>query len=211
MANAAWASRYFPQISATAQVTYTTNKDVEWDVHASYRKIRFYDKRFAWEQPEGDPNAEGFWVFDHWNETKHHLVSAGLGAAKSWDKVRVSGKVDGFLLNKKLFVNAATQVKFFPTNDGRTNVYFTGSIGSAPEAGLIEYAMPGTFSKMNTMVGLGGSYMINKNISVGVLGTWNTFYNQVNAREGGYSDFMDYLETSYRNLYNIYVQLQIHF
>lgn len=210
MANVAWASRYFPKISATAQVTYTTNKDVEWDLHASYRKIRFYDKRFAWEQPE-DPAAEGFWVFDHWNETKHNLLSAGIGVAKSWEKVRVNGKVDGFLLNHKLFVNGAGQVKFFPGNDGRSNIYFTGSIGSAPEAGLIEYAMPGTFNKLNTMVGLGGSYMINKNISVGLLGTWNTFYNQVNAREGGLTDFRDYLETSYKNLYNVYLQLQIHF
>ena len=37
------------------------------------------------------------------------------------------------------------------------------------------------------------------------------FYNQMNAREGGLSDYRDYIETDYRNLYNIYVQLQIHF
>lgn len=209
MANAAWASRYFPQVSATAQVTYTTDKDVEWDVHASYRKIRLYDKSFAWEQP--NPEAEGSWVFDHWNESRHNLFSVGIGAAKTWDNFRISGKVDGYMLNKKFYANAATTVKFFPMNDGRTNVYATGSVGSAPEAGLLEYAMPGTFSKLNTMVGLGGSYMLNKNISIGLLGTWSTFYNQVNAREGGLSDFNDYIETSYRNLYNIYVQLQIYF
>ncbi len=102
-------------------------------------------------------------------------------------------------------------MKFFPLSDGRTNVYATGSVGSAPEAGLLEYAMPGTFSKLNTMVGLGGSYMFNKHISVGLMGTWSTFYNQMNAREGGLSDYRDYIETDYRNLYNIYVQLQIHF
>ena len=211
MANAAWASRYFPQLSATAKVTYTTDKEVEWDLHASYRKIRLYDKTFAWEQPEDDPAAEGFWVFDHWNERKHNLYSAGLGLAKTWDNFRVSGKVDGYILNKKLYANAATTVKFFPLTDGRTNVYATGSIGSAPEAGLLEYAMPGTFNKLNTMVGLGGSYMFNKHISVGLLGTWSTFYNQVNAREGDLYNFRDYVETDYRNLYNIYVQLQIHF
>ena len=211
MVNGAWASRYFPQVSATAKVTYTTDKEVEWDLHASYRKIRLYDKTFAWEQPEGDPNAEGFWIFDHWNERRHNLYSAGLGLAKTWDNFRVSGKVDGYILNKKLYANAATTVKFFPLSDGRTNVYATGSVGSAPEAGLLEYAMPGTFRKLNTMVGLGGSYMFNKHISVGLMGTWSTFYNQMNAREGGLSDYRDYIETDYRNLYNIYVQLQIHF
>lgn len=96
-------------------------------------------------------------------------------------------------------------------DDGRTSVTITGGLGTAPEANMIDYAMPATFDKLNTMVGLGGTYMFNKNLSLSVMGTWHTFYSQLNQRYGTLDNPYEQIETKYRNLYNVHVQLHIYF
>ena len=61
------------------------------------------------------------------------------------------------------------------------------------------------------MVGLGGQYLITPNITIGVMGTWNTYYNQTNTRTGGQNNYIDKVSTRYKNLYNIYAQVYISF
>ena len=76
---------------------------------------------------------------------------------------------------------------------------------------MIDNAMPGSFDKLNTSVGLGGIYMINKHLSAGLMGEWHTFYSQTNNRSGGAWDYTETITTRYRNLYNIHLQLYVHF
>ena len=86
------------------------------------------------------------------------------------------------------------------------------SIGSAPETAVLDYPLPGSFSHTNTMVGLGGQYMVSPNITIGLMGTWNTYYNQTNTVRG--KDPIHRIETvstRYKNLYNIYAQIYISF
>ena len=142
---------------------------------------------------------------------RNNLFNVGAGVSKAWDRLILSGRLDGFLMSSHLYANATAQLKYFPLEDGRTSITVTGSVGSAPEANLIDNAMPGTFDKLNSMVGLGGIYMINKHLSVGLMGTWQTFYSQVNQRAGGMFDYTEWLDTRYRNLYNVHVQLYVHF
>ena len=203
------ASKYFPKFMAEAKLEHYFDRDVSLDVHAGYRRISTYAKGYRWESslnPE-----ESAWVFDGWDETKQNFFSLGAGATKYWERISLGGKVDGFFTTSKLYVNAATQFKYYPLNDGRTSIIVTGSAGTAPEANMIDHAMPGTFDKLNTSVGLGGIYMINKHLSAGLMGTWHTFYSQTNNRSGGFADYTETITTRYRNLYNIHLQLYVHF
>lgn len=212
MANLALANKYFPQVVANVQISHTFRNDITAELHASYRRIETYKKSFRWEEDNYEPEA-GYsgWVFDHWDKDRHNLFNIGAGISKDWEYISLGGKVNGFLLNSKLYANASAQLKFFPLNDGRTSITVLGGLGTAPEASMIDNAMPNSFDHLNTTVGLGGTYMLNKHISIGIMGTWNTYYNQMNQRTGDFSNFTEYLETKYRNLYNIYGQVYIYF
>ena len=114
--------------------------------------------------------------------------------------------------NSNFYYNAQIGAKYFPANDGKTNITAMASIGSAPETAVLDYALPGSFSHTNTMVGLGGQYMVNPNITIGLMGTWNTYYNQTNTvRVTSPSNQIESISTRYKNLYNIYAQVYISF
>ena len=206
---AAYGTRYFPKVMTSAKFLHTFANDISVDLHAAYRRISTYSKRFAW--AVSDVDGEGEWAFDGWEESGHNLFTVGTGVSKAWDRLILNGRLDGFLFTDHVYANATAQFKYFPSEDGRTSITMVGSVGSAPEANLIDNAMPGTFDKLNAMVGLGGIYMINKHISAGLMGTWQTFYSQVNQRGGDLLNYTEWLNTRYRNLYNVHVQLYIHF
>lgn len=213
MVNAAYATQYFPQIAANIGVTKYFKNDWELEVHAGYRRPTAFKKTFrfnreVYNEPLG---GYGLWEFDAWEKSRTNLFSAGAGVAKTIDKVRLDTKLDLYLLNSDLFYNVQAGAKFFPADDGRTNIMATASVGSAPETAVLDYALPGSFSHTNSMVGLGGQYLITPNITVGVLGTWNTYYNQTNTRTGGELKYVDNVSTRYQNLYNIYAQVYISF
>lgn len=204
------ASKYFPKIMAEAKVEHYFDRDVSLDVHAGYRRISTYSKGYRWEVTDPE-TGDGGWVFDGWDEYKSNIFSLGVGSTKYWERIALGGKVDGYLNSSNLYVNAAAQFKYYPLDDGRTSIIVTGSAGTAPEANMIDNAMPGSFDKLNTSVGLGGIYMINKHLSAGLMGEWHTFYSQTNNRSGGAWDYTETITTRYRNLYNIHLQLYVHF
>lgn len=213
MVNAAYATQYFPQIAANIGVTKYFKNDWELEVHAGYRRPTAFKKTFRFnEGASSESNIEqGVWEFDAWEKSRTNLFSAGAGVAKTIDKVWLNTKLDLYLLNSDLFYNVQAGAKFFPADDGRTHIMATASVGSAPETAVLDYALPGSFSHINSMVGLGGQYLITPNITVGVLGTWNTYYNQTNTRTGGLHNYVDNVSTRYQNLYNIYAQVYISF
>ena len=204
---AAWANKYFPKVTVGLQATYEADNGLSWDVHATYRRISTYSKTFRWDGNDG----EGGWAFNGWDRSNHNLFNAGMGLSKVWSQVLVGGKADAYLLSSHLYVNASAQLKYYPLDDGRTNITVTGAVGTAPEANMIDYAMPSSFDRLNTMVGLGGTYMFNSHLSGGVMGTWHTFYTQLNNRTGTRTKYVENIDTRYKNLYNVYLQLFIHF
>ena len=97
------------------------------------------------------------------------------------------------------------KAKYTPLLDGRTSVTAGAGFGTAPELNIIDlYSISGSFSHMNTFVSLGGQYLITPHLSLGLLGIWNTLYDQKMMADGE-------IATQYRNLYNAYVQLFISF
>ncbi|MDO4929593.1 MAG: hypothetical protein Q4E59_00510 [Bacteroidales bacterium] len=213
MVNVAGAGKYFPQLMANLSATYTFDSGWEAEARVGYRRINSYKKAFEYDTTvyNEDTQSYGTWTFADWERTRQNLFNVGLGASTNVGDFALSGKADGFFLSGKVYVNVQAQAKYFPLNDGRTNVTALAGVGTAPEATLIDNALPGTFDKLNAVVGLGGQYMFNKHISLGVMGTWHTFYHQSNTRSGTDTDYSDYLVTRYKNLFNVDAQLYISF
>lgn len=211
--SAAYASRYFPQFSAALQFSHTFNHDWEGDVHIGYRRINAYKKAFAFNTAiyNDEIGNFGLWSFDHWERSRLSLFTAGVGAVKNYSDFRLTGRTDFHILKSKFYVNATFQAKYFPLADGLTSIYALAGVGSAPEATLIDNAMTSSFERLNTMVGLGGDYFLSRHLSVGVLGTWHTFYHQTNTRSGSETDYTDGLTTRYKNLFNVDLYVTLSF
>lgn len=109
------------------------------------------------------------------------------------------------MYDSELFFNMQAKAKYSPLDDGRTSVTAAAGFGTAPELNIIDlYSISTSFSHMNTYVSLGGQYLITPNLSLGLLGIWNTLYDQKHLGDGK-------VATQYRNLYNGYVQIFISF
>lgn len=202
------ANKYFPQLMANARLTRNFTHDWEGEVHAGFRRINSYEKRFRWQATGEDSPA---WVFDHWDDTHNLLLNLGIGASKTIDLFWLNGRLDLYNMKSKMYANLMLQGKYYMLNDGKSCIQALASIGSAPEASMIDNAMPGTFSRLNTQVGLGGQYRIHRNVTLGVLGTWLTYYTQTNTRTGTEESPIDGVNTRYKNLFNIDVQVLISF
>lgn len=213
MINAAYSSKYFPEITANAALTHYLKNDWEVGVRIGYRRITAYNKHYNWDENLWlSNNGENGFVFTGWDKSKTNLITVGGTVAKTIDQVRLDGKADMHFFNSKIYYNAQIGAKYFPLDDGRTNINATASLGSAPETAVLDYALPGSFSHTNTMVGLGGQYLLTPNISIGLMGTWNTFYSQSNTIRGiSPNQPIETISTRYKNLYNIYAQIYISF
>ena len=211
--NIAFANKYFPQIMSNIRLQRSLKNDWELEGHVGIRRINSFQKVFKWiEGPYNEYNNEnGGWGFDHWRNDRMNLYNLGFGITKTYEPYWFNSKVDGYYLNSRFYFSLSAQAKYYVLDDGKTCIHALGSVGSAPEATMINYAMPSMFNKLNTQVGLGGQYRVCSTLTLGVLGTWYTYYTQNNYRSGGISNYTDVLQTFYKNLYNINVQVLIAF
>lgn len=210
-AAAAWGSKYFPSLSLSLGATRTLPHDWELTGRLGFRLIDTYKKDFRWDESvfNEETNHYGSWLFDRWDKSAKSLFMLTGAAAKTMDRFRASLRVDGMLFNSKPYVNSVAEGKYFPLDDGETSLHVMAGIGTAPEASLIDNAMPTSFSHVNTMVGLGGRYLLAPELAVGVMGTWHTFYSQLNGRRGTLAQPLDTITTTYKNLFNIYLFVNI--
>jgi hypothetical protein len=98
----------------------------------------------------------------------------------------------GFLYrtgNALTLYNVLAQSRFFVFDDGKSHIMAIASVGTVPESGALDLSLYNTYNAFNTMVGAGGQYMVNKRLSLGLLGNWYNF--KFNPKE-------------YSNLYNLY-------
>lgn len=211
--NAAWANKYFPKLMANLKVKRAFKKDWEGELSLGYRQIKSYKKLFRWNETafNEETNENGLWEFDNWRCKSQNLFNVGIGASKTVNDFWLNAKLDGYALSSKFYVNLSAQAKYFLLSDGQTCLQALASVGSAPEATMIDFAMPGTFNHLNTMVGLGGQYRIQRHITLGLLGTWYTYYTQTNSRKGTYQYPIEYSTIRYKNLFNIDAQVLINF
>ena len=205
-----FANRYFPQIFA--QIAGTKELPKEWEVGASltYRRIDYFERAYTWTPEVLNPDA-GTWAFSHWNHSYRNLFQLRLSGKKVLNRFTVEGNLDGFLYSTKPYFAATLRGRYMPLDDYRSVVYAFVSAGTAPEADIIDIAMPRSFSKYNASCGAGFLYQLLPTFAVGVSGTWNTFYIQYVKRVGTKEQYQDNYDYTYRNLHNLAVQLVVTF
>lgn len=214
--NVGWASKYFPKFTFNAEVTRHLKND--WNVAAGigYRRLNSFSKTWYWDQNTYDwgvdrnesvevPNG---WLFNGWEASGKNMFQLSLSADKTLNNFWFNSKLLPSMMGSKFFINWVNQARFFPSEDGVSYVNVMASIGTAPEASLIDYALPSSFSHFNALVGLSGQLLVHRNVSLGLMGTWSTYYNQNPLRVGSYTDYTESIETTYRNIFT--VQLEVH-
>lgn len=207
-ASVGWSNRYFPTLQLSLKVERYLKNDLMVDVHAGFRRVETNERTYKLDSISID---EYSWVFDKWKTGHSSLFVLGVGFEKEMWPFMFTGKFDGMSFPGKFYFNASTQAKYFPLNDRVTSIVAQVGAGTAPESTILDYGLPGSFSHLNTMVGLGGTYMITSNLSAMLMGTWHTFYNQTNMRIGNAKEYQDDTSMRYKNLFNIYVQLNLSF
>lgn len=214
---AAVASRYFPIIMAKLTASYDFNHDWQVSLFASYRLLRSYSGIYGWQSTiagydNGVPvYGEPEYVRTGWNESKKSMIQAGLGVTKTLDKFVLSGSASGLYFSKKLYFNSNFKMQFFPVEGNSSNIFAVGGVGTAPESSLIDRSMPVGFNKLNTFVGMGGSYFLNRWITLGLSGTWYTMLSQSERLTTTYIANDPYIREDFRNYFYIHASLKINF
>lgn len=167
--NAAWANQFFPSISINASVYRELNlmNGLEAELGAGYRKL---------------PGGE-------------NLMNIVLGATKQFDPWRINTRFNNFMLDGTYLYNLSADTRYYFATP-KSYLMAVGSFGSSPDVDLLDYQLYNGFSVLNTMVGLGGSHMIYRSVSAGLLGSWHNY--QTNSG-------------IYKNLYNIHLSIHVAF
>lgn len=175
--NLAWANDYFPKWVANVGATKSFKKDWELNLNLGYRRL----------------------IDDN------NMFSLTPTVSKMWDPVLTSLKLDLITVNSEFYYNLTGQVKFYLNQDRRTNITAMAGIGNYPEITLLDNGIVTGYQyhKTSSMVGLGGTVMLTRNFSMGVLGTWYNYFNP----------YSDVIETApkHRNIYNVELQLYVNF
>lgn len=196
MFNAAWGSKYFSTIVLNAQLTKQLKNEWETSIAVGYRKLAESSQYVV-------NNGHVALMNGHRN-----LFMLSPSLAKYFHPVWASAKLDLLTLSNNYYYNLSGQAKFFLNDDGRTNIQAMAGIGTFPEISVVDYSLIRNFSHTNTMVGLGGQWLVNKYLTLGILGTWYTYYNYRYSYDNNFNLIST---TQYRNLYNVYFQLNINF
>lgn len=207
---ASWASKYFPEITLRAVVEREMWDTWLFNVHASFRRIHAYTRRYKWivNTEKASPNDPDYvYSFDGWQHKYEGLTQVGLSAQRTINRFIVQGSVDAFNMNKKLYFNGSLKGQFFPMEGSRTHVFASGGVGTAPQTELLDNSMPAGFSKLNTFVGAGLMWFFNRHIAGALTGTWYTMYSsqevQTGIWGGDYSTISSSSNTEYKNMYYI--------
>lgn len=211
---AAWASKYFPQVTLKGQLERELRNGWLLNLHASLRSIQTFTRHYSWQpNPERYQPTDPEYVYlsTGWDDTYDPLIQLGLGAQRNINDFVVSGSVDAFMLKSKLYFNGQVKGQYYPLEGSRTNVYATCGLGTAPQTELLDNSMPAGFSKVNTFVGGGLMWFLNRHIAGVLSGTWYNMYRSQNVQTGiwgtEYATIRSSNNTDYKNIF--YIQGQI--
>ncbi|MBQ0057492.1 MAG: tetratricopeptide repeat protein [Bacteroidales bacterium] len=216
---AAVASRYFPIVMARLGGSYELRNEWQLSAYASYRLLRSYAGLYGWQSEivgfdriTGDPiYGDPEYVRVGWHESKKSMLQVGAGLSKTIEQFILSGEVSGLLFDNNIYFNTNAKMQFFPTEGNPSNIFAVAGIGTAPESSLIDRSMPVGFNKLNTFVGFGGLYFLNRNISLGLSGTWYTMLTQSERLTTTYTVNDPYIREDYRNYFYIHANVKISF
>lgn len=162
--NAGYGSRYFAKIIANGSLFRQFASDYELELGLGYRNL---------------PDV-------------YTLTNAVVGISHSSDDMWLNAKGMFYKTDTSLTLyNVLAQSRFYVFNNGKSYLQAMASAGTVPESGALDLSLYDTYNAFNTMVGAGGQYLVNKRLTLGILGNWYNFKYNPNA---------------YSNLYNLYFQ-----
>lgn len=161
-ANLGYGSRYFAQIIANGSVFREFANDCELELGLGYRDL---------------PNI-------------YTLTNVVVGLSHSNENRWLNAKALVYRTESSLTLyNILAQSRLYVFNEGKSHLLAMASVGTVPESGALDLSLYDTYNAFNTMVGAGGNYLVNKRLTLGILGNWYNF--KFNPNE-------------YSNLYNLY-------
>lgn len=216
---AAAASRYFPILMGRLTASWELRRDWQLTAFASYRMLRSYAGVYGWQSPivgydttTGNPiYGTPEYIRKGWTESKKHTLQLGVGATKTIDHFNLGGEVTGLYFDDKIYVNANLKMKFFPREGSSSHLFAVAGAGTAPESSLIDRSLPVAFNKLNTFVGLGGAYLLNRHITLRLAGTWYTMLTPSERLATTYIANDPYIREDYRNHFYIHGSVDISF
>lgn len=185
---AAVSNSIFPTWLGQAGIFYTFRKDIETGITIGYRK---------------NYSPVNLILNKTVNSTDiYNIRLSGNIYKETW---RINTNYDTFIINNSVYFNLNSQFKYYPSYDGNTHIIFSAAAGTAPEIDFVDKLMPGSFENLNATFGLGGVYMVSKNISLGLTISYHYFYNDIekSTNENVNNETITY----YKNLYDIYAHI----
>ena len=197
MINAAWANKFFPRIAVNASVYRDFNilDGIEAELGLGYRRLNL------------DPDSsQSLWRLNSYK----NLWSLVLGATKELDPWRFNVRLHNYLLDGGYLFNLSTNARYSFMSP-RNYVVAMASVGNSPDVDMLDNLGYGiSFWRLNTMVGAGAGRMLTQTISLSVFGTWNN-YRVDEYRDKLGNPIPSMQDIKYRNLYTLYVNLNVVF
>lgn len=109
-----------------------------------------------------------------------NLYDLSLSATRNFDYVNLTGKTDFFIIDGKFYVNGNIKCNYFPFEKNATKLFVGFGLGTAPEMSLTNTVIPIVNNKLNTYLNGGAIYFMNKNVGLGVTGSWYSLYSVEN-------------------------------
>lgn len=106
-----------------------------------------------------------------------NLYDLSLGATRNFEHVNISGKTDLFIIDGKFYFNGNVKCNYFPFEKNATKLFVGFGLGTAPEMSLTNTVIPIANNKLNTYLNGGAIYFMNKNVGLGVTGSWYSLYS----------------------------------
>lgn len=213
--SATWGSRFFPRFTVKANFAISLRNDWSLDVRGSYRQVSTFDPIVV-ENPDlsldysTTKDTVYYTKLQGWEENKMNIFILGGTVSKTVQQFLLALAVDAYRYRANMFYSTNFKMTFFPVEGATSNVFLTTGIGSAPEATLLDKRLPATFDNLNTFVGGGGKYVLNRSLTFGLSGTWYSFFLQ-NTYLTDNKSYNTYTKTIYTNYFYINAQLYISF
>lgn len=161
-ANLGYGSRYFSQIIANGSIFRDLGQGYEMEFGMGYRNL---------------PN-------------EYTLTNLVAGVSHTSDLMSLNAKGLIYKTESSLTLyNVLAQSRFYMFNENKSHLVAMASVGTVPESGALDLSLYDSYNAFNTMVGAGGNYLINKNLTLGIIGNWYNF---------------KFNPSQYSNLYNLY-------
>jgi len=127
------------------------------------------------------------------------MLGATITPAVNLEHFYMAGKLTAGVFHDRFFANGALRGRFYPYEGARTYIEAQAGAGSAPELDFSNiYFSPYLYDRLNSFVSLGANWLLEDNLSLNVMGSWHTLYDQTKT-------------VSYRNMFIGNVQLVMYF